>query len=735
MEKVQKKILFEEYKNIVDKYYTFISDNYSLLSFDKNGNLSTLFFPDKDYYQNLDYFYSFILINKKLIHLNTNNFIIKFNFDENLEYLNIYYYPKPKILKYFNINEKFIFSKKDNYESYIQELFRKRYYILKRIIYSNEKEDTFTFSKFIIKIYPGNLNPDFYIEFYKWKLKDSKNYNSVRLRKDKNKKCISTYVYKQEFEFEIFSKNLISILPVYFGIKENLIKEIFKNFINYFNKNYKILKNNFSIIGVNQNKNFNHFYIENFESNINKLFYFYRIENNEECFEIKYNLRTLKNKFEKIKELDENYTKKINNLILENEKKFVPEDFLEKSSIYVLTKLQTRNGAILASYEQDEEYKNSGGYGYCWGRDGAIIADIMSKIGYKNYAKKFFGFIFNIIDEDGGLSQRYYSNGLKAPCWGEQYDEIGLVLWSFYNYINIYKDYEFLEIYKDKILKTIIYLSSLYEKNSNLFRPSIDLWEERYGYHLFSQICCIEGLKASFEILNILLNKYIIKKEEESILTEELKNNLFYDNNISFENNQKLDFFNLLVFFNNDFYKHFYKNILNTFITKNNNEISFKRSLILNEKSLYYDYTIDVSNLCLIYPFNVEMLDFNNKLKLLNIIDKNLKNKYNSFHFRYTNDKYMKGNSWILTTLWIIISKIDLYTCKENENEKFINKNELIEESKELIKKLNKIANDTGFLPEQIDKDMKPFWIQPLCWTHAFFLEFKSKLKTLGGIL
>ena len=110
----------------------------------------------------------------------------------------------------------------------------------------------------------------------------------------------------------------------------------------------------------------------------------------------------------------------------------------------------------------------------------------------------------------------------------------------------------------------------------------------------------------------------------------------------------------------------------------------------------------------------------------------------------------MGGNSWIISTLWILISKIELfekYIYKDYQDKKIskslfeksdnfkIKLEELKKEINNIIKNLFLISNSCGFLPEQIDNNMNPLWIQPLAWTHALVLELYNKKNTLGGNL
>ncbi|MCX8059399.1 MAG: hypothetical protein N3A58_08295 [Spirochaetes bacterium] len=724
-------------KKIIENYYVFLADNSSLFSFNRDGAFSSIFFPDKDYYQNLSSFNSWIYIDGKTFELNSKNFLIDICFSEDYRIVNIFYYPKHHLLRLFGYKDIFIKKIKDkNKDNFKNNLKNKGYFIKKEILLeefnNNDEKNSKIKSYLLVKTFFNNLKVSSCIEYYVFKLKDSENYHSASLLLQQNNLINSRMisVYKQDIRINLLSKDIFIFYPLHQGFKNKKFNNIFSNLINLIKNKEKI-----------------DFYQNSYETLANKIFIVYNINQNGGNFlESKLELEFLVKSIATTENQNLNEYDDFQDYI---DKEFMEKDILEKTSIYVLNKLQTKTGAILASFEQDEKYEYSGGYGYCWGRDAAIISDIMGKNGFKNYSKKFLEFILNAFSEDNYVHQRYYSNGLKAPCWGDQYDETGLILWSLNNYLKYFNDINFILINTDKIIKLIKFLVNLYDKDINLFKPCMDLWEERFGYHLFSQVSCIEGLKASFDLIGrIELEKNVdIKKE-------------FYKEFSFF----KSDF--------DDFYKIFYKNLINSFMyidekkviiirsfllknklknsknkrndKINKDEINFneKYKQIISNSNLYEnlilkgycpDYTLDISSLCLIYPFNINFLSIDEKKRLIYFIDKALLNRKNFFHYRYVGDRYFGGNSWIITTLWLYISKIELFkNIKSDFGYDFENLNKDIEY---IIKKLKIIANSVGFLPEQIDNKMNPLWIQPLGWTHALVLELFNKKKNLGGIL
>ncbi|HKD75176.1 MAG TPA: glycoside hydrolase family 15 protein, partial [Ktedonobacterales bacterium] len=95
-------------------------------------------------------------------------------------------------------------------------------------------------------------------------------------------------------------------------------------------------------------------------------------------------------------------------------------------------------GGIIAAPEMDASFRSSGGYGYCWPRDGAFIAHALDTAGEHEQARAFFDWAWRTQESDGGWYHRYAVNGNLAPSWGlVQFDETGLLIWAAFRHIGM----------------------------------------------------------------------------------------------------------------------------------------------------------------------------------------------------------------------------------------------------------------------------------------------------------
>lgn len=92
-------------------------------------------------------------------------------------------------------------------------------------------------------------------------------------------------------------------------------------------------------------------------------------------------------------------------------------------------------GGLLAAPEFDPEFERSGGYGYCWPRDGAEAADALTQVGDYAAARGFFEWCARTQQENGHWGQRYWLSGELGPgwCWRPdfcQLDQTASVVWA-----------------------------------------------------------------------------------------------------------------------------------------------------------------------------------------------------------------------------------------------------------------------------------------------------------------
>lgn len=345
-------------------------------------------------------------------------------------------------------------------------------------------------------------------------------------------------------------------------------------------------------------------------------------------------------------------------------------DRLYKRSIMVFHLLSHSDlGGILAAPEVDEDFLYCGGYGFCWGRDAAYVANAIDIAGYHDIVDKFYLWAASAQCSDGSWAQRYYLDGSVAPNWGLQIDETGSILWGIWEHYKITRNMEFLSRMWPSIKKGANFLISYKDSYTGLPADCYDIWEERVGQHTYSAAAVYGGLinaansaKAmgfdkDAEIWN--KNAHDVKRAIEKLCWEQEANH-------------------------------------------------FVRSLKVDKGILYKDYTIDVSLLGLVYPFRVFDARDERMMSTAKLIETRLWSLKIGGIKRYENDIYRGGNPWILTTLWLAY----YYTLIDEDDK-----------AKELFEWAVDRATSMGLFPEQIHRNTgQPAWIVPLTWSHAMFV-------------
>lgn len=363
---------------------------------------------------------------------------------------------------------------------------------------------------------------------------------------------------------------------------------------------------------------------------------------------------------------------------------------LQKRSAYVFWTLQnSRTGGILAASEVDERFYHCGGYGFVWGRDAAFVTNAMDMMGLTSEVEKFFEFKFSCQEKEGYWEQRYYTDGSLAPSWGVQIDETASVVWGFLSFCERHNSLYLIDFYKEKLKKALLFLMAAVDSEKGVIFKSFDLWEEREGIHLYSNASIYAALKKA--------KKYFPELEGE--IEKKLK---AIKSQIATE---------------------FYNPELSRYVRSINVRISHNEFLKLPEENRYatkdkeyeityyfkkQDEVVDISMLGGYYPF--EMIDSNDEAfeATLLAIERECENKVVGGYKRYSDDRYIGGNPWILTTLWLAI---------------YYKKTGQIDRAKKLFEWAKEHSLSNGLFPEQVDRlTGKPAWVVPLAWSHAMYV-------------
>ena len=331
------------------------------------------------------------------------------------------------------------------------------------------------------------------------------------------------------------------------------------------------------------------------------------------------------------------------------------------------------NGSIIASPTKDPDYN------FHWVRDSAIVINSLIENCDDNQEKdkhiKIFENYINIelihINHHAAEPKFNIDGTPYLGEWGRPQNDgpalRGIVCLKLINIIP-FRLNSLLDIINNDIDYTI----------NNIDKPCFDLWEELYGYHLYTRIMQYAFL-------------YKIKN-----------NNKFKFNTI-----------------NNNILNSSYKNITDHF-SKTNDKIysayscngrilrEYDASLLLAFSFLQYD----IPNIS-IYTDRIQTY-VNNMILEFNTIYPINKKLNIPFLGRYLNDNYFSGNPWLITTIALfnylyVLNKIEEY---EEEFENFIK----FIKSKHLI------------LPEQIDKNNgNNVSVEKLTWNYAELNLFTNK--------
>jgi len=144
---------------------------------------------------------------------------------------------------------------------------------------------------------------------------------------------------------------------------------------------------------------------------------------------------------------------------------------LAERSVEVILAGQSPSGAYVASpaFEQ---------YRYCWFRDGAFVADAMSRAGQVESAERFFDWCAGVIGAhpQGPWDSRYRLDGSRDDTeWPHgQWDGLGLWLWALHGHV---ERHERESRWDDAAEACATWLRAHWRE------PCVDWWEEREGVH------------------------------------------------------------------------------------------------------------------------------------------------------------------------------------------------------------------------------------------------------------
>jgi GH15 family glucan-1,4-alpha-glucosidase len=147
--------------------------------------------------------------------------------------------------------------------------------------------------------------------------------------------------------------------------------------------------------------------------------------------------------------------------------------------VEIILSAQADSGAYAAS-PTFSQYRD-----FCWFRDGAFIAEAMSRMGEVESAERFFDWCAAIVrrNPSGPWDSRYALDGSNDPVgwWPHrQFDGLGLWVWAMTNHVSRHRVES---RWEDAAAATGSFLAQHWEE------PCHDWWEEREGVHAVTLGC------------------------------------------------------------------------------------------------------------------------------------------------------------------------------------------------------------------------------------------------------
>lgn len=166
---------------------------------------------------------------------------------------------------------------------------------------------------------------------------------------------------------------------------------------------------------------------------------------------------------------------------------------LARRSLLMLKLLQHEGGAIMAAPTLHPDYR------YCWPRDAAYMAWILSRFGYREEADRFFRWCAEAQNATGFWHQNYYTDG--RPHWTAlQMDQIGTVLWALGEHVKQYADLALATELWPMVHAAAEAMSAAADPGTGFLSSPQDLWEECGGTFTYTNAACAAGLRACAEM-------------------------------------------------------------------------------------------------------------------------------------------------------------------------------------------------------------------------------------------
>jgi len=368
-------------------------------------------------------------------------------------------------------------------------------------------------------------------------------------------------------------------------------------------------------------------------------------------------------------------------------------DLYKRSLLIIRTNID-EDGAIVAANDYDVALHYRDTYSYVWPRDGALVANALAMSGHRDLPEKFFRFCLAAIGEDGYLMHKYNPDGTVASSWHPwlrdgsfslpiQEDETALVVWALWNHFQKFRDVEYVKpLYRRLIINAADFMVEYRDKETGLPLPSYDLWEERYGVHVFTVSAVIGGLVAAANFARAFGELELADK---------------YDNVAGSMRAALVE--------------HLWSE----------KDGRFCRMATRTAGGYTLDMTVDAANYGL-FAFGALPVDDERVASTMKAVRERLwvKTKVGGLA-RYENDRYHQvtekleeaaGNPWFICTLWL--AQYEIARAKSPAD---------LVAAVDILRWASERALPSGVLAEQVDPYTNaPLSVSPLTWSHAAFV-------------
>ncbi|MBC7323996.1 MAG: glycoside hydrolase family 15 protein, partial [Moorella sp. (in: Bacteria)] len=369
-----------------------------------------------------------------------------------------------------------------------------------------------------------------------------------------------------------------------------------------------------------------------------------------------------------------------------------------RSLLVIRTQMDER-GAILAATDSDILAEARDHYGYCWPRDGALVASALDQAGYSELTAGFFYYCSRVLEGDGYFYQKYNPDGSLGSSWlppvhgGEgilpiQEDETALVLWALGQSYRLGRNWDLIhDLYPALVRPAADFLVDYQYPELGLPLPSYDLWEERRGIFAFTAAAVYAGLISAGDLARLAgdatrENRY--RRAAAEVGTSIMK--------------------------------HLYSPDLGRFL----------RGLYQDKGGLVPDFTMDTS-LAALALLEAVPLDDRRLIRTLAALETGLRVKTPTGGMaRYTGDYYFRksdnlqvvpGNPWFVCTLWL--AEWHVLEARQPQD---------LAAARATLVWAAERATPAGMLPEQLHPFTgEPLSVSPLTWSHATFVSAVEK--------